>query len=59
MVTTEANDLMKYVHNRKEAEGDQRMPIHIKKEDEKLWLDPKISPQDFAYPNYNPGIIGF
>lgn len=59
IVTTEANDFMKYVHNRKEAEGDQRMPIHIKREDEKAWLDPKNSAMDFAYPNYNPPLIGF
>lgn len=59
IVTTEANDFMKYVHNRKEAEGDQRMPIHIKRADEKAWLDPKISTMDFAYPNYNPPLIGF
>jgi putative SOS response-associated peptidase YedK len=59
IVTTEANDFMKYVHNRKEAEGDQRMPIHIKREDEKAWLDPKNSTMDFAYPNYNPPLIGF
>lgn len=59
IVTTEANDFMKYVHNRKEAEEDQRMPIHIKREDEKAWLDPKNSTMDFAYPNYNPPLIGF
>lgn len=59
IVTTEANDFMKYVHNRKEAEGDQRMPIHIKREDEKAWLDAKNSTMDFAYPNYNPPLIGF
>lgn len=59
IVTTEANDMMKYVHNRKEAEGDQRMPIHIKKQDEKAWLDIKNQPIDFAYPNYNPQIIAF
>lgn len=59
IVTTEANDFMKYVHNRKEAEGDQRMPIHIKKVDESAWLDAKNHPSDFAYPNYDPGLIGF
>jgi putative SOS response-associated peptidase YedK len=59
IVTTEANDLMKYIHNRKEAEGDQRMPIHIKREDEKAWLDAKNNPLDFAYPNYNPPLISF
>jgi putative SOS response-associated peptidase YedK len=59
IVTTAANDLMQYIHNRKEAEGDQRMPIHIKKEDEQAWIDTKNSPLDFAYPNYNPPLIGF
>ena len=59
IVTTEANEFMKYVHNRKETEGDQRMPIHIKREDEKAWLDSKVNPLDFAYPNYNPELIGF
>lgn len=59
IVTTAANDLMQYIHNRKEAEGDQRMPIHIKKEDEQAWIDAKNSPLDFAYPNYNPPLIGF
>jgi putative SOS response-associated peptidase YedK len=59
IVTTEANDFMKYVHNRKEAEGDQRMPIHIKREDEKAWLNPQNNTMDFAYPNYNPPLIGF
>jgi putative SOS response-associated peptidase YedK len=59
IVTTEANDFMKYVHNRKEAEGDQRMPIHIKREDEKAWLDAKNNTMDFAYPNYNPPLLGF
>lgn len=59
IVTTEANDMMKFVHNRKEAEGDQRMPIHIKKQDEKAWLNSANKPSDFAYPNYNPSIIAF
>lgn len=59
IVTTAANETMRYIHNRKEAEGDQRMPIHIKKEDEKAWLDANNSPLEFAYPHYNPPIIGF
>lgn len=59
MVTTEANKVMKYIHNRKEAEGDQRMPIHIKKQDEKAWLDATNKPIDFAFPNYNPTLIAF
>jgi putative SOS response-associated peptidase YedK len=59
IVTTEADQMMKYIHNRKEAEGDQRMPIVIKNTDEKAWLDPKNPPLDFAFPNYKPNIIGF
>ena len=59
IVTTEANDLMRYVHNRKEAEGDQRMPIHILKNDEQAWLDANHHPMEFAYPNYNPALISF
>ena len=40
---------MKYIRNRKEAEGNQQMPIHIKKEDEKAWLDAKKNPLHFDY----------
>ncbi len=43
----------------KEAEGDQRMPILIKHEDELSWLDAKNHHLDFAYPNYKPSIVGF
>jgi putative SOS response-associated peptidase YedK len=59
IVTTAANETMQYIHNRKEAEGDQRMPIYIKREDEKAWLDANNNTMDFAYPNYNPPLIGF
>ena len=59
IVTTEANQMMKYIHNRKEADDDQRMPIVIKNTDEKAWLDSKNQPLDFAFPNYQPNIIGF
>jgi putative SOS response-associated peptidase YedK len=58
IVTTEANPQMRYIHNRKEIEGDQRMPILIKHEDENAWLNAKNHPLDFAYPNYQPAIIG-
>jgi len=34
------------------------MPIHIKREDEKARLDAKNTTLDFAYPNYNPTLIG-
>lgn len=59
IVTTEANQQMKYIHNRKAAEADQRMPILINHEDEKSWLDAKNHHLDFAYPNYKPSLIGF
>lgn len=59
IVTTEANDQMKYIHNRKESEGDQRMPIVISRQDEGAWLDAKNHPMNFAFPNYQPSIIGF
>ena len=59
IVTTEANDQMKHIHNRKEAENDQRMPIIINKLDEEAWLNAKNNPLEFAYPNYKPTIIAF
>ncbi len=59
IVTTEADAQMKYIHNRKESEGDQRMPILIKHEDENAWLDVQNHPREFAFPKYQPSIIGF
>lgn len=59
IVTTEANNQMKYIHNRKEAEGDQRMPIIINRSEETAWLDAKNNPLDFSYPNYKPILLGF
>ena len=59
IVTTEANEQMRYIHNRKEAEGDQRMPIIINRSEEDAWLDGYVQPMEFAYPKYNPGLIGF
>ena len=54
ILTTEANKTMQYVHNHK-----KRMPVMIKKIDEKKWLDESISFKDFAYPNYQPNLIAF
>lgn len=45
ILTTQANDIMKYVHNTK-----QRMPVMLKKEDEKAWLDSSNLIKDFAFP---------
>lgn len=53
MVTTAANDIMKYVHNHK-----KRMPIMLKKSDELAWLDQSNKIQDFAFP-YDGNLIAF
>jgi len=54
LVTTEANETMRFVHN-KDAQIDyHRMPLMLNPEDEKDWLDPKNDYQDFAFPNYKP-----
>jgi putative SOS response-associated peptidase YedK len=45
ILTTEANETMKYVHNMK-----QRMPVMLKKADEMAWLDHSSSINDFAFP---------
>lgn len=45
MVTTEANETMKYVHNHK-----MRMPIMLKRKDESVWLDNTIKINEFAFP---------
>lgn len=54
MVTTQANELMRYIHNHK-----LRMPIMLKREDELAWLDPKNDIQEFAYPKYDNSIVAF
>lgn len=51
ILTTEANDIMKYVHNTK-----HRMPVMLKKEDEKEWLDPDNLIKDFSFP-YQANLI--
>ncbi|MHC0441628.1 SOS response-associated peptidase [Flavobacterium sp. 3-210] len=53
MVTTEANELMKYVHNNRE-----RMPVMLKRQDVESWLDAKVNIKKFAYP-YDPSIVAF
>lgn len=54
MVTTEGNDIMKYVHNRKSIKSgnihDARMPIMLKKQDESAWLDQSVKISEFAFP---------
>lgn len=52
MVTTEANDTMRYVHNTK-----NRMPVVLRQEDEMKWLDSNVDHMKFAYPNYSSSLI--
>lgn len=54
IITTDADQQMKYIHNHKE-----RMPLMLNIGDEKSWLDANNDIQDFAYPNYQPRQIGF
>ena len=54
IVTTEANENMKYIHNHM-----GRMPVMINIGDESTWLDNSNDIQDFAFPNYKPRLIGF
>lgn len=54
IVTTQANKEMEYIHNHK-----KRMPIILKKGDERSWLDKDNNIQDFAYPKYEPRLVGF
>lgn len=54
IITTEADKTMQYVHNHK-----KRMPVMLRKEDEKKWLDQSTSVKDFAYPLYKPNLIAF
>lgn len=41
IITTEANPLTAYIHNTK-----KRMPVILSKENEDIWLDPKLSKPD-------------
>ncbi len=54
IVTTQANEQMKYIHNHK-----GRMPIMLNSGDETAWLDSKNKVEDFSFPNYKPKLIGF
>lgn len=53
MVTTEANELMAYIHNHK-----RRMPIILNRSDETAWLDSANKIQDFALP-YQTKLVAF
>jgi putative SOS response-associated peptidase YedK len=68
MVTTEGNEIMKYVHNSKSIKSgnihDARMPIMLRSQDESAWLDQSVDISEFAFPyegninaiNLNPNI---
>ncbi len=51
IITTEANQLMKYIHNEK-----MRMPVILNKEDELNWLN-NTSVEKFAFP-YSANLLG-
>lgn len=51
MVTTEANEIMSYVHNHK-----KRMPIMLNRKDEAAWLDNSVKINEFAFP-YEANLI--
>lgn len=53
ILTTDANVTMQYVANH-----NLRMPIMLKKEDEKRWLDGE-NHLNFAWPGYDSGLIAF
>src|SRR6478672_6149276 len=59
IATTSPDPTMKWVHNRKAMEGDERMPIMLRTGDEQAWMDVKSHPLDFAYPNYQPSLVAF
>lgn len=59
IVTTQANEQMRYVHNRKAGENDQRMPLMLRKDDENSWLNPSNHYRDFAFPNYKQNLVMF
>lgn len=54
IVTTEADQQMKFIHNHK-----GRMPIMLNIGDETAWLDVDNKVDDFAFPKYQPRLIGF
>lgn len=54
IVTTEADQQMKYIHNHK-----GRMPVMLNIGDEVAWLDICNKVEDFSYPKYQPRQIGF
>lgn len=53
ILTTEADQQMKYIHNHA-----QRMPVVLNIGDETAWLDIDNKVDDFAYPAYQPRLIG-
>jgi putative SOS response-associated peptidase YedK len=52
IVTTEANEQMKYVHNHK-----MRMPVMLNKIDEMNWLNAESIIEDFSYPKYDHPLL--
>jgi len=57
VLTTEANDRMRFVHNKDAAKDYHRMPLMLNPEDDRQWLDTKIPYMDFGFPNYQSRMI--
>lgn len=55
--TTNANEIMQFVHNKDAAKNYHRMPIMLNAGHERDWLDTGIHYLDFAFPNYRPNLI--
>jgi len=55
--TTEANEIMRFVHNKDAAKNYHRMPVMLNRSDEMNWLDASIPHMDFMFPNYKPELI--
>jgi putative SOS response-associated peptidase YedK len=55
--TTQANEIMEFVHNKDVEKNYHRMPVMLDRNNEKTWLDASISYLDFAFPDYKPNLI--
>jgi len=55
--TTEANEIMQFVHNKDAAKNYHRMPIMLNRDTEMHWLDQSVPYIDFAFPNYKPDLV--
>lgn len=57
--TTQANEVMEFIHNKDAAKNYHRMPVMLNVKDEMDWLDTSIPFMEFAYPNYKPNLVAY